>query len=243
MSAPMPQPQPQTRRDAFGRRLIHVRIHNPVMGVPITFLGKHNAEQFEIVGSNKGHPDWLRKQHRVRDRPVITDEDGEEKNLYERIFIRHPKEYAERKLRQEQFDFVRDWYEKPMSINIPENPSGESVTIRDLTHSRYRFADIVAWEHAFFKRALPGVTPDTAVIEGHAMSCEHIVDALLALPEKERREVMGDLADRLYGARSRAKEVTEKRAHLCAAVLSVIERDLFLAVADVTPRGSVWSRP
>ena len=27
-----------------------IRIKNPVMGVPITFLDKHNPEQFEIIG-------------------------------------------------------------------------------------------------------------------------------------------------------------------------------------------------
>lgn len=30
-----------------------MRIENPCMGVPITFLGKHNPEQFEIVGQSR----------------------------------------------------------------------------------------------------------------------------------------------------------------------------------------------
>ena len=29
-----------------------VRIHNPIFGVPITFLDKYNPEQFEIVGGS-----------------------------------------------------------------------------------------------------------------------------------------------------------------------------------------------
>jgi len=42
-----------------------IKIHNPVMGVPITFLDKWNPEQFEIIGQmantnidecNKGYP-------------------------------------------------------------------------------------------------------------------------------------------------------------------------------------------
>jgi L-cystine uptake protein TcyP (sodium:dicarboxylate symporter family) len=30
---------------------IKVRIWNPVMGVPITYLGKHDPKQFELVGT------------------------------------------------------------------------------------------------------------------------------------------------------------------------------------------------
>lgn len=31
-----------------------IRIKNPVMGVPITFMDKYNPEQFEIVSFRKG---------------------------------------------------------------------------------------------------------------------------------------------------------------------------------------------
>lgn len=33
---------------------IKIRIENPCMGVPITYLDKHNPEQFEIVAFRKG---------------------------------------------------------------------------------------------------------------------------------------------------------------------------------------------
>ena len=32
-----------------------IRIHNPIYGVPITFLDKYNPEQFEIVGQGQGN--------------------------------------------------------------------------------------------------------------------------------------------------------------------------------------------
>lgn len=56
-----------------------IRIENPVMGVPITFLGKHNPEQFKIVG------------HGVVPAPLIG---GVKK--YARIFVRrsHKQEAA-----------------------------------------------------------------------------------------------------------------------------------------------------
>lgn len=30
-----------------------IRIHNPIYGMPITFLDKYNPEQFEIVGLDR----------------------------------------------------------------------------------------------------------------------------------------------------------------------------------------------
>lgn len=47
---------------------IRVRILNPVMGVPISYLDKHDPEQFEILGTAN---------------PAV---DG--KNIYKRILIR-----------------------------------------------------------------------------------------------------------------------------------------------------------
>lgn len=60
-----------------------------IMGVPITFLGKHNPEQFEIVGCSYsyGRPDgWS------TDVPMSPTVGG--LDLYKRLFIRHrnPKE-------------------------------------------------------------------------------------------------------------------------------------------------------
>ena len=33
---------------------MRARIHNPVWGVPVTFLDKYNPEQFEIIQFRKG---------------------------------------------------------------------------------------------------------------------------------------------------------------------------------------------
>jgi hypothetical protein len=60
-----------------------------VMGVPITFLGKHNPDQFEILGAsdNGAVPDELKLPHfKKHNEPFV---DGNK--LYKRIFIRHKK--------------------------------------------------------------------------------------------------------------------------------------------------------
>lgn len=60
-----------------------------VMGVPITFLGKYNPDQFEIIGAsdNGAVPEYLKLPHfKKHNEPYI---DG--KKLYKRIFIRHKK--------------------------------------------------------------------------------------------------------------------------------------------------------
>ena len=64
-----------------------------VMGVPITFLGKYNPDQFEILGSRRwAKDDSLKKVYRGT-KSVETDYktliDGKE--TYDRIFIRHKK--------------------------------------------------------------------------------------------------------------------------------------------------------
>jgi hypothetical protein len=62
-----------------------------VMGVPITFLGKHNPEQFEILGSQRWEKDdvvkALYKGSKTADTDFKTLINGQE--TYDRIFIRH----------------------------------------------------------------------------------------------------------------------------------------------------------
>ena len=56
-----------------------VKIKNPVMGVPITFLDKYNPEQFEIVGLDRYVEDNPHYGHRFTIK---------EKETYARILIR-----------------------------------------------------------------------------------------------------------------------------------------------------------
>jgi len=64
-----------------------IKIKNPVMGVPITFLDKYNPNQFEILSSND-----YRKSDSVpfKARGLIKDKDGaiNGKPTYARILIR-----------------------------------------------------------------------------------------------------------------------------------------------------------
>lgn len=66
---------------------------NGVMGVPITFLTKYNAEQFEIIGTSDrggdGLVDHLYRPHSRRDAPVING-----KGVYKRLFICNRKPVA-----------------------------------------------------------------------------------------------------------------------------------------------------
>ena len=61
-----------------------IRIKNPVMGVPITFLDKYNPTQFEIIGLMSG----------AKDSSLINGNDGRAKfyingkGVYARILIR-----------------------------------------------------------------------------------------------------------------------------------------------------------
>ena len=60
-----------------------------VMGVPITFLGKYNPEQFEILDAN----DFRKPHQKIKNYPLIKDADGSVNgvNKYVRILIRHKK--------------------------------------------------------------------------------------------------------------------------------------------------------
>lgn len=59
-----------------------IRIKNPVMGVPISFLGKYNPTQFEILGI-ANNVRW------IGDFPCLTIIKGEK--VYNRILIRRKK--------------------------------------------------------------------------------------------------------------------------------------------------------
>ena len=64
------------------------------MGVPITFLGKYNPEQFEIIWTTDrggdGKLEWCKKEYNRHDAPVVNGN-----AMYKRIFIRnkHPQTY------------------------------------------------------------------------------------------------------------------------------------------------------
>jgi len=67
------------------------------MGVPVTFLDKHNPEQFEILGSSRtlGVPmsEVAKKGTYLQGGPrfYIANGDGTYRRMYDRIVIRHRK--------------------------------------------------------------------------------------------------------------------------------------------------------
>ena len=67
--------------------MLRVRIENPVMGVPITFLDKYNPNQFEIVGATesegKGFSNGL-----WHDKSGVSQATVRNKRVYKRIFIK-----------------------------------------------------------------------------------------------------------------------------------------------------------
>ena len=76
-----------------------IKIKNPIMGVPITFLDKYNPEQFEIVGMAHGdagvalglkpYPRELKKLNKgMRDGDLYYMENGIPVLPYRRILIR-----------------------------------------------------------------------------------------------------------------------------------------------------------
>lgn len=64
-----------------------IRIKNPIMGVPITFLDKYNPDEFEIVNANDYR---ARESVPVKAHGLIKDKDGAigGKPKYARILIR-----------------------------------------------------------------------------------------------------------------------------------------------------------
>ena len=72
--------------------MFKVRIENPVMGVPITFLDKYNPRQFEILDAN----DQVINKDVVPLKPhgLVKDKDGSiaGRIVYARILIRKRKD-------------------------------------------------------------------------------------------------------------------------------------------------------
>lgn len=64
-------------------RKYKVKIHRPILGVPITFLDKYNPNQFEIVGIDRYVEDNPNYGHRF----TIND-----KEIYARILIKRKGE-------------------------------------------------------------------------------------------------------------------------------------------------------
>lgn len=65
--------------------------YDGVMGVPVTFLDKHNPEQFEILGTSDrggdGQIDYLKREHIRFDAPVVKGQ-----GKYKRIFIKRTEQ-------------------------------------------------------------------------------------------------------------------------------------------------------
>lgn len=66
---------------------IKIRINNPVLGVPISFLNKWNPDQFEIIGTSDrcgdGKVDNIRLTKKKMDSCLING-----KKRYTRLFIK-----------------------------------------------------------------------------------------------------------------------------------------------------------
>lgn len=73
------------------------------MGVPVTFLDKHNPEQFEILGSSRtlGVPmsEVAKKKTYLQGGPrfYIANGDGTYRRMYDRIVIRHRRAKGKKK--------------------------------------------------------------------------------------------------------------------------------------------------
>lgn len=76
--------------------MIRIRIHNPILGVPITFLGQYNSEQFSIIGlaSRHSYANYKEELKSIGFNPNIDSKGGlgigvvEGKVLYDRLLIR-----------------------------------------------------------------------------------------------------------------------------------------------------------
>ena len=69
------------------KQKIKIRILNPAMGVPITYLDKHNPDQFEVYGATesegKGFSNGLWEDDSKVAQPVVNSS-----RVYKRLFIR-----------------------------------------------------------------------------------------------------------------------------------------------------------
>lgn len=72
---------------ASSEKKVKIQILNPVMGVPITYLDKHNPEQYEIYGATesegKGFSKGLWNVESKIAQPVVNGG-----RIYKRLFIR-----------------------------------------------------------------------------------------------------------------------------------------------------------
>lgn len=78
-------------RDIEEKELFKIKILNPVMGVPITFLNKYNPKQFELLGNQRAcKPDSIKIIYAGKYDDVEKDLElyVNGKNVYQRIFIR-----------------------------------------------------------------------------------------------------------------------------------------------------------
>jgi len=73
-----------------------IKIHNPIFGVPITFLGQYNSEQFDMVGlaSSKSWANYTDILKSIGFNPEIKYGGGlgvgiiNKKGVYSRVLIR-----------------------------------------------------------------------------------------------------------------------------------------------------------
>lgn len=83
----MDSPQGEIMTENNTNKTIKIRILNPTMGVPITYLDKHNPDQFEVYGATesegKGFSNGLWKDDSKIAQPVVNDS-----RVYKRLFIR-----------------------------------------------------------------------------------------------------------------------------------------------------------
>ena len=56
----------ETTSEGTTQAFYHVKIENPILGVPITFLNKYNPDQFKIVGITSGRKDFDIDAHPIK---------------------------------------------------------------------------------------------------------------------------------------------------------------------------------
>lgn len=83
----MDSPQGEIMAENNTNKTIKIKILNPAMGVPITYLDKHNPEQYEIHGATesegKGFSKGLWNAESKVAQPVVNGG-----RIYKRLFIR-----------------------------------------------------------------------------------------------------------------------------------------------------------
>ena len=104
-----------------------------IMGVPITFLGKYNPDQFEILGiTDRQNTSGLRtkkytaddsKKYNDLNRRGVVIKDGKYKAMYARILVRnkHPEDYMNDAGNDDDLSKIKDYNfnHMPSNINFP----------------------------------------------------------------------------------------------------------------------------